>query len=295
MLSKLKHDGPKVRESSMKEVASIMADLQSAFGADLTELRPIEGGTLGLCFAGRLRGTVRFFKSHVLPSGCATLVREREFLQITAPSINPELVALSGGRESERLWLHLAWLERSSDVVPSSVRAVVKSYEDSLVSNNEAAKLVPRTDDLCHLVSEARLALEVLSEDGFLTSAIRQRALQCINRAAEIGARHPACLCHGDLSPANILTDGKALIALDWEDVFWGVSGYDYLYWLTFFSNRKWLLPESLGHTALTRSEEVSLMIVVLILKSFISVRNGQHKHNSLSVDQRLSEVLNLE
>jgi hypothetical protein len=84
------------------------------------------------------------------------------------------------------------------------------------------------------------------------------------------------------------------IIALDWEDVFWGINGYDYLYWLTFYNNRVFLKRSALGHNNLPINLEISIMVAIIILKCFLSYINGSYTKNNLTFNQRISEVINL-
>jgi len=79
------------------------------------------------------------------------------------------------------------------------------------------------------------------------------------------------------------------------EDGFWGIAGYDYLYWLSFFNNRKWLTRAALAHAPLAHADAVALLVVILVLKAWLAVCNGSYRRHSLSPNQRLREAINLE
>jgi hypothetical protein len=271
----------------------LASSLKSAFGDSLTALRPLDGGTLSLCFVGELQGQTRFFKTHAVSAGRVTLQREAAILESTAEDrADVRLLKLQHG-DQERIWLHMKSLRPCAALSPAMARDLVDSFEGPLAAIADYG-LVPETDNIKLLLTEAETALEELSTQGLLSQVVQDKAQTCVARCNAHCADWSVQLCHGDLGPANIMTEGQDPLVVDWEDAFWGIPGYDYLYWLTFFNNRQWLLPEALGYTPIGRTNEVSLMVVILLLKSLLSVRNGSFRDNSVSLDARILEVLNL-
>lgn len=289
MLSKLRHAGAVV--DGIGGVGMLSKELQTLFGEALSDLSPREGGTLGICFSATLAGCQRFFKTHALPSGRQALRREAAFLAATADDrADARLIDTGSGA---RTWLHMKLLRPCPALDPMSVLELVRTHEAAL-SSEALAQQVPDGDNLMLLLSHAEGALTDLAERQIVSADIRSRAEKCLDHARANVRSWPRRLCHGDLGPANLMADAQGPVALDWEDAFWGVEGYDYLFWLTFFSNRRWLGPQVLEHTPWGRSGGVALMVMILILKSWLSVHDGSHAHHTLSVDQRLREVLEL-
>ena len=293
MLSKLRNVGSDT--TLITGAAKYLAtNLQSTFGDTLTGLRPLDGGTLSLCFVGQLQGQTRFFKTHAVSAGRVTLQREAAILESTAEDrADVHLLKLQHG-DQERIWLHMKSLRPCQALSPAMARDLIDGFERPLAAIADY-ELVPETDNIKLLLTEAESALSELSTQGLLSQFVQDKAQTCVARCNAHCDEWSVQLCHGDLGPANIMTEGQSPLVVDWEDAFWGIPGYDYLYWLTFFNNRQWLLPEALGYTPLGRTNEVSLMVVILLLKSFISVRNGSFRTNKASFDERILEVLNLE
>ncbi len=88
--------------------------------------------------------------------------------------------------------------------------------------------------------------------------------------------------------------DGKTPVVIDWEDAFWGIEGYDYLFWLTFFDNRKYYSQKIFGKTPWGKEIEIAILILIVVLKSELSFRSNRYKENKLTFDERIVEILNL-
>ena len=82
--------------------------------------------------------------------------------------------------------------------------------------------------------------------------------------------------------------------ALDWEDALWGYQGYDILYWLTFYSQRKYYDKDLFRRIKIDKQFGKDMMILILLVKSYLSYRNGTYLSNKLSINDRISEVIQL-
>jgi len=90
------------------------------------------------------------------------------------------------------------------------------------------------------------------------------------------------------------MEDPDGVVVVDWEDAIWAPSGYDYLYWVTFLTNRRWLVKEELNVTGLGLRTEIALMVMIVLLKSVIGVRSKASATYTIGINERLSEILNL-
>lgn len=293
MLSKLRHANARTQLGA-SENASLLTGLQAKLGNNLADLKPLGGGTLGIMFSGILDGQARCFKTHVVPIGRHTLRREHAFLQQTSVGrTDPQLVMIDGKSEM-RTWMHMKLLRSCPNLTPEIIRKMVGTYEANL-TENIGAELVPAEDNIHLLLRGSKEALTILLDQELLGAKVASEAKMRLSHLYLVSREWSLQLCHGDLGPANILCDRVGPIAIDWEDTFWGIAGYDYLYWLTFFSNRQWLTPKALDYTPWGRSGEVSLMVMILLLKCLITVRDGSYHRNKISFDQRLMEVISLD
>lgn len=295
VLSKLRHKGDKPGTCGSPGRERLKSSLSEMFNNRLNGLNFVPGGTLGVCFSACLNGVPRFFKTHALPSGFVTLQREAAFLWVTATDITDAHLLQSTDSKNERVWLHTKFLKHCAPLRPPEVLALIDGYDERLKRHPELANLVPTSHSIGHLLSEADSALDFMIENNVLSPLVIEKTSSVIEQLKSVCACLPLQLCHGDLGPANIMINDSSFVALDWEDVFWGVAGYDYLYWLTFFSNRKWLSRDVLGHTALDRQTEIGLMLIIILLKSWMSVLNGSCTQNAISIDDRLSQVIKLD
>jgi hypothetical protein len=298
MLSKLEYfeSGGEVPESSVHRQALQQA-LQRRFCSSrgATNVTPAAGGTLGVCFHLDVGGARRFLKVH-LPSERAreNLAKEADILlRLYGGAVVLDLIEVQPEGGATRLCLVMAELSHpTAPVAAEDIAAMVRSYTRAL-EGCRPADLTPGCDFERYLTHGSR-AIAVLWDRGLIvrqTVAELERHLELLHR--ELGAL-PRALCHGDLGPKNIMTDGSKLIAIDWEDAFWGIAGYDYLCWLTFFENRRLLRSSAFGHTRLGSVVERAILALVLLLKSFLSVRSGTYRGNTVPIETRIAEVLAL-
>lgn len=192
-----------------------------------------------------------------------------------------------------RLWLEMDDLLPADAPSPAQIAKLVAAYTKKL-ANYSGPMPVSAEDSLASLLLEGQQAFAALDAQDMFGPQLQRAIPSYLSLLGRQASHMPPCLCHGDLGPRNILTDGGRLIAIDWEDAFWGVEGYDYLYWLTFFENRRHYHPSVLGITPWGRDMEIAILLLVLTIKCWLSLRKRTHNDNDLSFDQRLMEVLAL-
>jgi hypothetical protein len=253
----------------------------------------IETGTFGAAFIVKERGRQLFIKTHLNVRGNKSLLKEGLIL---AELYQEKLSArcLETNYAGRRTWLMMNVLQRPRlDFTPKEVINFTNELHSRL-RQFSGATIISRDDSVATLIGEAWTALENLSNLELLSIDLQKAIyyhLLCIE--SEIGALEPS-LCHGDLSPNNLMTDGYQSYAIDWEDVFWGVEGYDYLFWLTFFNNRKYYSGGMFGHTPLGSKLEQSILVMILLLKSELAFRDGSYLTNKLDFNQRIGEIVDL-
>lgn len=277
-----------------KPYSVIPLELQNYFGSRLEGLYPVGGGTHGIGFFGNLDGKRKFFKTYNSNAKHSTVARETYLLQATAhPSMDVRAILINGDHGLCQ-WLVMDFLNQCSGLTPLEVRGLLDQYikKTNYECSNQPYGDLKSFDDL---IEVGKKALWILASENQISREIENISSARIDSLIKESIHWPKIICHGDFGPANIMQFNGLPIAIDWEDAFLGVSGYDYLYWLTFFENRKWLVAESLGWTPFGRSFEIDILVMIIVIKSAISVLTGQFYSNSITFNQRINEVLCLE
>lgn len=256
---------------------------------------PVTGGTLGICFRFEAGGQRRFIKTHRPDLQCrSNLLKEGHLLsRLYGDVIHLQQIDLVVEGRPQHC-LEMDELQRlPAGITPEQIRSIIADYSvrlGDLVSASGALQDYGFGD----LLREGREALGELASGGFIGSTTRDGVeghLSTLDRGAD---NLNLAVCHGDLSPGNIMTDGRAPIVVDWEDAFIGVEGFDYLYWLTFIENRKYLASSAIGCTPNRREVELAILVLVVTLKSALSVRCGSYVKHRVPIEARLKEILDL-
>lgn len=257
-------------------------------------VRAIHTGTLNAAFIATRSDVCWFIKTHLNLAGQQSLRKESSLLsylyqgRLSVQCIDTET---ENGR---RTWLVMNVLNSSGgELSPEDVVQITLDLSRHL-KGFAGVSTIPKDDTLETLLYEAWLALEHLSRCELLTQDIQGAVGRHLSRLDREIVGYESVLCHGDLGPKNLMSNGLQMFAIDWEDAFWGVEGYDFLFWLTFFKNRKFYSREVLGKTALGCALEQSLLVMIVLLKSELSFRDGSYRSNTLSFNQRLVEILSL-
>jgi hypothetical protein len=258
-------------------------------------VRAIHAGTLSAAFIADRHDVCWFIKTHLDLAGQQSLRKESSLLsylyqgRLSAHCIETSTVNFC------RTWLIMNSLKSSGDELsPEYVMQLTLDLSRKL-RGFAGTSAIPINDTLGTLLNEAWLALENLSHRELLKKDIQNAVRGHLSRIEREIVGYESVLCHGDLGPKNLMSNGQQTFAIDWEDVFWGVEGYDFLYWLSFYNNRKFYSQKILGKTALGRALEQSIIAMIVLLKSELSFRDGSYRSNSLSFNQRLVEILSLE
>lgn len=295
MLSKIRYFSTEARRPTVDfNCSQEFESLSVLMHRELKNLRIIEGGTLGLLFETEIAGRAKVLKTHSFPEGYATLRKEARILkQIYGASINLEYF-FDENASSPRCWLVMDRLEHAAvDIATNQVESIISEY--TIILEAKALTLdVPEEDSFQDLIAEGERALKNMTDNRLLS---KENCARIGAHLAFLKSRQNAflpCLCHGDLSPNNIMFNGHRLVVIDWEDAFWGIEGYDWLYWLTFFKNRKLLKAEILGKTPWGNDVEVSILTLIILLKCALSFRANTFVTNTLTFDDRIEEVLSL-
>ena len=288
MLSKLRYFRSSAGASpSAVLVAPDIPALQARLGPELARLEPVASGTLGSCFVCELGDREIFLKTNAVPNGRAFLEKEIDvFLLIYGANVRAERITVTEPG-SERLWLLMDRLRYSTtDLEPPQCLDLTSSLEREVGESSGKIE-----DDFATLITEAEGAVSELMRVRLLSDRAAMRVAAGLRALRQAWVGLPRVLCHGDFGPMNIMHGSSGPVVVDWEDAFIGVPGYDYLYWLSFFQNRKHHCHDMLGRTILGWRLEVAVLALIVVVKCEISWRAGRHVGNALTFDQRLEEV----
>ncbi|SHI97185.1 phosphotransferase [Propionispora hippei] len=144
------------------------------------------------------------------------------------------------------------------------------------------------------LMNWGNRALAVLAENKLISKNIADCIQQVFSQNSELLLKEPMIFCHGDLSNKNIMRKDNQYVVLDWEDAFLGVDGYDEIYWLTFLDQADYLKKSHLVRHGLYTIRTQYLLLLIVLLKSYISFRNQSYLMNHISFEIRLRKVLEL-
>lgn len=295
MLSKLRYYEQGESEGlSRLRLAIEASTVLDKIGMGQAELQRVNSGTLSACFIAEQAGRCRFLKTNLSANGHRTLLKEGAILSAVYPEGLDAQCIESDDAKGSRIWLAMNALRYPDIEYKTDGLWDLLNVLSSNLAGLKAETLIPRDDSIYTLLGEAWGALDNLSNHDLLSPDFQEEVQEHLARVQDRIDGHEPRVCHGDLGPRNLMSDGIRTYAIDWEDAFWGVQGYDYLYWLTFFENRKHYTGNILGKTPLGKSLEISIMVMILLLKSELSFRNQSYLSNSLSINQRIQEVLAL-
>lgn len=290
MFSKLERYAGATRGATLPEPRP--AELAPPLGAALEQLRAVEGGTSGICFTAWVAGRELFLKTHATAEGQLRLRQEATLLGLLH---GREL----GVRQLEthspaRSWLVCDRLPMlAAKLSPADLAAVVADYQlrFARASGRVEALSLP---DFEALLAAGAVALEQLARRSLLNRELEHWLEEALGGLREAAPRLPRVICHGDLGPLNLLRLDSRPVAIDWEDAFWGIHGYDQLYWLSFLENAPWMRKGWARLTGLTPQREQGLLGVIVLLKSHLALASGAYRQHRVPFAERLGEIVRL-
>lgn len=258
-------------------------------------LSPMNIGTLGLSFKALVNGSPCFLKTHLNSTASKNnLVKEISLLKLLyGDEVKCEAIELINYEDGAQIWMLMNVLEPiRQDLLPDDILTLISDF-DKLNSALSLAQ-VASMDNFDTLLQEGREALSLLIRENFLAGRCAVGASELLALVGVNKGSFAPSICHGDLGPQNIMANKQKKIAIDWEDAFYGVQGYDYLYWLTFFQNRQYYSRAVLEKSGLDFQMAKGIMTLIILIKSKLSLISGNMKSHSVSINDRLLEVINL-
>jgi Phosphotransferase enzyme family len=271
-------------------LSALRTHLQSP-GRDVI-VTPVPGGTLGICFDTKISGERRFLKTH-LPGAKAraSLAQEADLLlRLYGDAIMLDRFDIPLADGTARLCVQMPTLAPlAAPMQPEAAASMAREWGE--LFGKDRRKTILTFEQ--YLTCAAR-ALATLTERDLLEAASAVEMRRLVATLEDGLTRLPRALNHGDFGPKNVMVNGEKLLAIDWEDAFWGVAGYDYLYWLTFMENRPFLRSAAFGRTELGPDVERAILALVVLLKSYLAVCSGAYLGHTVPIQARIAEILEL-
>lgn len=255
---------------------------------DITVLYP--GGTLGLFFKCEMNDQSLFLKTHH-PNTLAhdNLIKELNIMRALYKdlfNVNDFSVCIDGNEN--RIMAMDYWDIHNEMHNPEYIASMVDDYSNRLCGCN--LKVNFSMDDFIEAVIYSK---DCLLREKFIdhdTGKRLENSLKNYKGYSECSQT----VCHGDLSDANIVEINRHPVALDWEDALINVKEYDLLYWLTFFAQRRLYSSSLFSDIGINETYGKDIMIMVVAVKSFLSVAKGSYKYNTLSIQDRMNEIIRM-
>lgn len=272
-------------------LSALLCILKGKYGqVDIHRTHP--GGTLGIFFELDIDGKRKFVKTHQPGnSHRENLMNESDIMFLLYQDvIGFERIDVTVCGKTATFMIMDYLLPMSCPLGLWQIRERIAGYLIKIPVGGTRVKYTFR-----NILEAGRESLEILYKKGFLEEPVYESCKKSTVYVAEQYSRLKPAVCHGDLSNVNIMLapDGTPVI-IDWEDALLAFEEYDFLYWLTFFSQRKYYSPELFAQFGIERELGVGVMVLIIIIKSEMSRRNGDYKRNSLSFQRRIEEVFDM-
>jgi len=291
MLSKFYHDGSKdTGEADTFEVSALNAAISEIYpGEDVSVEKIFPGGTLNIFYRAVIGRKNFFIKTH--NNGQMNRLNLQKEIEIMKTLYKDILCihtfSIACGNSSKE-FIMMDFIDSGNAVYELQfVHNLIKTYNFQLekVSLN---KINYNVDDL---YQAAVKSYDVLEKAHLLSAGVRLRCGKALKRLKEYN-NCERVLCHGDLSNVNIMLWKDHVIALDWEDAVLAYPEYDILYWLTFYAQRKYYSSYLFDDIGVSEQYGKDIMLMILLIKSYISYRNKSYLNNRLSINDRLEEII---
>jgi hypothetical protein len=258
------------------------------YGHELDIIR-VSGGTLGETRIAILDGKECFLKTHRPDANC----RKRLSLEVNildrlyGREIGLDWFVLDDGRIVMTMD-RMQPLEKKPEI--EEIQKLIMDYSEKLKDFSIPEGIAGFEDLLCY----ADRGLAVLKERELLSSSLAERLKDSVGAVRAELYKKRAVLCHGDLSNVNLMVKEGRVVVLDWEDTFMGIEGYDLIYWLTFFDQRRFYNRDAFHAAGLLSSINGDLMKTIVLLKCYLSFINESWKKNKVRFEDRILEIISL-
>jgi thiamine kinase-like enzyme len=238
-------------------------------GSKLENIEQLTKGTLGLSYLAKINGTPIFLKTHIdtIESRENILKEIAIYKNYYSSTLNFININIKSNKKKEiQSWLCMNILHQNFNTIqPELVLNIIDNFPHINIIQKSELQFLLHNFDL--LICEGFKALALLKDKKYISKdnvSIITKLLKKIEYSYEY---FEMVLCHGDLGPQNLMQYDNQYIAIDWEDAFYGPKGYDYLYWLTFFNNRRFYNKATLERSGYDIKLSVALMCLIILIK----------------------------
>lgn len=172
----------------------------------------------------------------------------------------------------------------NENIKPKFVNALIRDFQKKCIKFDVNYQMF----DFIRYVD---IAIELLKNQAIIDTNVAKDLLANRTYFFKLMSSDVA-LVHGDVSNANIMMNkNNQMFLLDWEDAFYANKDYDLLYWLTFLSQKNYKYDDIKDYVSLSRDECICILLMIVLLKSYISVKNGKYKKNMVKINDRIESM----
>lgn len=298
MLSKVKHFNNQylfsTKVDTAKLVSALVDDLKKQIDKVTIE-ETTQVGTLGVFFTIYINGNKKFVKTHLKGDEYRkNLIKEIDIL-ITLYS---DMLSIERKdifiEDFNYTFLIMDFLDKPISTIDIDIiESCIKNYNQRL-GNLDSYKNVDLNYSIEDVIKEGFHSLNILNDSGMITKNMKNQCEDAIHGIELNINNFVPMVCHGDLSNANILQLDGNLIVIDWEDALFAFENYDFLYWLTFYTQRKYYSKSLLCNRNIDLNWAKSVMALIVTVKSALSYTRGNYLGNSIPFEDRLLEIFQI-
>lgn len=289
-LEKINTEAKKVDMSPF--ISALVASLRGKY-KDVRIEQTFPGGTLGIFFKLYIDGKRKFVKTHqnghtyqenLLQEIKVMTLLYGDLIQIEKVEIKLE--------ESLMIFMIMDYLRVGTSLIsPSNIEEYTKNIQQKLSPETIKTKY-----HFGQILDAGKESLETLFLNGFFHKDFYLRCNESIQRIICNDKSKMNVINHGDLSNVNIMyTKNDDPIIIDWEDSIYAFPEYDYLYWLTFFSQRPYYSSTLFDKSGIDKIWGIDVMVLITIIKCRMSYQNNSYKNNQISFYERINEIYTIQ
>lgn len=290
MLSKyFRYNCGEMDEADTFDVSALLQKMKKIYSdkAIIEKIHP--GGTLGIFYQATIGNQRKFIKTHINGEMYRhNLLKEIEIVKALYGDVLDIHAFTINNNGLKKDFMVMDYIEEQSmEYEMIFVRNLIK--KNSMKLANIAPDVI--NYNLEDLYDAAVKSYEIMNEADLTSKNVRLWCRKALKRLAGYGdcAR---VICHGDLSNVNIMSWKESTVVIDWEDAILSYPEYDILYWLTFYSQRKYYSCHLFDDIGVAEQYGKDIMVMILLIKCYMSYLNKSYLKNKLSINDRINEII---